>query len=140
MIKDRQSEPHYQHQNPIERHIQDLKWMMHGIMDQVGCPSGFCLLCILYVINLLNILSNSKGCILLTVVTGSQTNVFLCLDFHFWQEVFVEVPGGGEQLAHWCGLSHKQGDFLTHYILLEDTKQLVTWDNIRPAKDPLFPN
>ena len=24
-IKDQQSEPHYQHQNPIERHIQDLK-------------------------------------------------------------------------------------------------------------------
>ena len=36
-IKDRQLEPHYQHQNPIEQRIQDLKRMMHSIMDHVGC-------------------------------------------------------------------------------------------------------
>ena len=35
-IKDCQSEPHYQHQNPIEQHIQDLKHMMHSIMDHVA--------------------------------------------------------------------------------------------------------
>ena len=111
MIKDRQSEPHYQHQNPIERCIQDLKRMMHGIMDRVGCPPVYWLLCLLYVIGLLNILSNSKGCIPLTVVTGHIADISPYLDFHFWQEVFVEVPGGGEQLACWCGPSHKQGDF-----------------------------
>ena len=145
IIKDKQSEPHYQHQNPIERRIQDLKRMMHGIMDRVGCPPSFWLLCLLYVIHLLNVLSNSKGCIPLTVVTGTQTDISPYLDFHFWQEVFVEVPGGGgggggEQLAHWCGPSHKQGDFLTYFVLLEDTKQLVTHSNVRYAKDPLFPN
>ena len=52
----------------------------------------------------------------------------------------MEVPGGGEQLAHWCGPSHKQGDFLTYFVLLEDTKQLVTCSNARHAKDPLFSN
>ena len=52
----------------------------------------------------------------------------------------MEVPGGGEQLAHWCGPSHKQGDFLTYLVLLEDTKQLVTRSNVRYAKDSLFPN
>ena len=140
MIKDRQSKPHYQHQNPIERHIQDLKRILHGIMDQVGCPSGYWLLCLLYVIGLLNVLSNSKGCIPLTVVIGQITDISPYLDFHFWQEVFVEVPGGGEQLAHWCGPSHKQGDFLTYFILVDDTQQLVTCSNVRTAKDPLFPN
>ena len=54
--------------------------------------------------------------------------------------MFVEVPGGGEQLARWCGPSHKQGDFLTYLVLLADTKQLVTRSNVRTAKDPLFPN
>ena len=93
LIKDKQSEPHYQHQNPIERRIQDLKRMMHGIMDRVGCPPSFWLLCLLYVIHLLNVLSNSKGCIPLTVVTGTETDISPYLDFHFWQEVFVEVPG-----------------------------------------------
>ena len=140
MIKDRQSEPHYQHQNPIERRIQDLKCMMHGIMDRVGCPSVYWLLCLLYVIGLMNVLSNSKGCIPLTVVTGQITDISPYLDFHFWQEVFVEVPGGGEQLARWCGPSHKQGNFLTYVILLDDKKQLVTRSNVRTAKDPLFPN
>ena len=42
LIKDKQSKPHYQHQNPIEHHIQDLKQMMHGIMDCVGFPPSFC--------------------------------------------------------------------------------------------------
>ena len=140
IIKDKQSEPHNQHQNPIECRIQDLKRMMHGIMDRVGCPPPFWLLCLLYIIHMLNVLSNSKGCIPLTVVTGTQTDISPYLDFHFWQEVFVEVPGGGEQLAHWCSPSHKQGDFLTYFILLEDTKQLVTCSNVRYAKDPLFPN
>ena len=41
IIKDKQSKPHYQHQNPIERRIQDLKQMMHVIMDCVGCPLPF---------------------------------------------------------------------------------------------------
>ena len=36
LIKDKQSEPHYQHQNPIERRIQDIKRMMNGIMDHTG--------------------------------------------------------------------------------------------------------
>ena len=100
LIKDKQSKPHYQHQNPIKRHIQDLKRMMHGIMDRVGCPLSFWLLCLLYVIHLLNVLSNSKGYIPLTVVMGTQTDIPPYLDFHSWQEVFVEVAGGGEQLAH----------------------------------------
>ena len=74
------------------------------------------------------------------MVTGHITDISPYLDFHFWQEVFVEVPGGGEQLACWCGPSHKQGDFLTYFILLDDTKQLVTRSNVRTAKDSLFPN
>ena len=113
--------------------------MVHGIMDCIGCPAPYWLLCILYVIGLLNVLANSKRIIPLTVVAGTQTDVSPYLDFHFWQEVFVEVPGGGEQLACWCGPSHKQGDFLTYHVLLDNTKQLVTRSNVRPAKDPLFP-
>ena len=111
LIKDKQSEPHYQHQNPIKRCIQDVKRIIKGIMDRTGCPSSYWLLCLLYVVGLLNVLANSKGCIPLTVVTGLLTDVSPYLDFHFWQEVFVEVPGGGEQLARWCGPSHKQGVF-----------------------------
>ena len=118
IIKDKQCEQHYQHLNPTEHRILDLKRMMHSIMDRVGCPLPFWLLCMLYVIQLLSVLSNSKGCIHLTVATGTQTELSPYLDFHFRQDVFVEVPGGGENLAHWCGPSHNQGDFLTYFVLL----------------------
>ena len=62
-IKDRQSEPHYQHQNPIERRIQDVKRLTNNIMDRVGCPAGYWHLCTLFVISLLNHVVNVNGAI-----------------------------------------------------------------------------
>ena len=50
------------------------------------------------------------------------------------------TPRRGEQLACWCRPSYKQGDFLTYFVLLEDTQQLVARSNVHAAKDPLFPN
>ena len=47
LIEDHQSEPHYQHQNPIEHQIQDMKCIMHGIMNHVACPVPYWLLCCL---------------------------------------------------------------------------------------------
>ena len=139
-IKDCQLEPFYQNQNPIVRCIQDIKCMVKSIMDHVGCPPTIWLLCTLYVIGLLNVLVNSKGVIPLQAITGYHIDIFPYLDFHFWGEVFVEDPRGGEQLACWCGPSHKQGDFLTYHVLLSDTQQLVTHSNVCHAKDALFPN
>ena len=139
-IKDHQSEPHHQHQNPVERRIQDIKHTVKSIMDQVACPSGYWLLCTLYVIGLLNVLVNSKGLIPLQVITGYQVDILPYLDFHFWEEVFVEDPRVGEQLACWCGPSTKVGDFLTYNVILNDTQQFVTRSNVRHAKDALFPN
>mmetsp|Transcript_20329 Transcript_20329/g.42624 ORF Transcript_20329/g.42624 Transcript_20329/m.42624 type:complete len:1867 (-) Transcript_20329:137-5737(-) len=140
LIGDRQSEPHYQHQNPAERRIQDLKRTVNGIMDRVGCPADHWLLCLLYVVDLFNVLANSKGEIPKSQVTGEMTDVSPYLDYHFYQEIFVENPKGGEQLARWCGPTSKIGDSLTYWVLLNDTKKLVARSNIRPAKDPLFPN
>ena len=139
-IKDRQSEPYYQHQNPIKRCIQDVKRMVKSIMDRIGCPSIIWLLCTLYVIGLLNVLVNSKSVIPLQAVTSYHIDISPYLDFHFWEEVFVEDPRGGKQLACWCGPSHKQGDFLTYHVLLSDTQHLVTRSNVHHTKDALFPN
>ena len=63
MVKGCQSEPHYQHQNPIEHHIQDVKKLSNNIMDCVGCPANYWLLCTLFVISLLNVLINANGAI-----------------------------------------------------------------------------
>ena len=94
----------------------------------------------MYVVGLLNHLMYSKGYIPKTVLTGEITDVSPYLHYHFWQEIFVESPKGCEQLAYWCGLAEKQGDFLTYHILLRDTEQLVQCSNVCPVKDSLFPN
>ena len=140
-IKDRQSEPHYEHQNPVERHIQDVKRMSNNIMDRVGCPSGYWLLCTLFVIGLLNHLVNVNSVVPMTVVTGEITDVSPYLSFHFWQEVFFEQPGKqGEALGRWVGVAHNKGDKLTYLVLTNDTKQVIARSNVRAAKDSLFPN
>ena len=141
LIKDAQSEPHYEHQNPAERRIQDVKRMTHTIMDRVGCPSKFWLLCQLFVISLLNVLATSRGTIPLAVVTGEAVDVSAFLTFHFWQEVFFEEPNThDERLGRWVGVAQSTGDALTYYVLSNDTQQLLVRSNVRAAKDPVFPN
>ncbi len=141
-IDDRQSEPEYQHQNPAERQIQDVKRMMNNVMDRTGCPQRWWLLVALFVIMLKNHLPNSHGEIPLTKVSGRIPDVSKFMHFHFWQEVFVEShkEGKKEELARWVMPAENTGDELTYMVLLEDTEQLVPRSNVRPAKDPLYPN
>ena len=87
-------------------------------MDCVGCQAHWWLLCMTYLVGLLNPLTNSKGYIPKTVLTGEVMDVSPYLDYHVWQEIFAEDPKCGEQLAYWCGPAEKQGDFLTYNILL----------------------
>ena len=85
MIRDSQSEPHYQHQNPAEHRIQDVKRMTSSIMDHVGCQAHWWLLCMTYVVGLLNHLKNSKGYIPKTVLTGETMDISPYLDYHFYR-------------------------------------------------------
>ena len=140
LVKDRQSEPHYQHQDPIERHIQNVKRISQNIMDRTGCPAKFWLLCFLFVISLLNCLVNKNGEIPKSLVTGEVTDVSPFLTFHFWQEVFFEQPDKTEQLGRWVGVAENVGDTLTYFVLTNDTEKVIARSNVRAAKDPLFPN
>ena len=141
-IKDRQSEPHYEHQNPVERGIQDLKRITNNIMDRVGCPAGYWLLCTLFVASLLNHLVNVNGVVPKSVITNQVTDVSAFLTFHFWQEVFYEDSNAPnkEKLGRWVGVATKQVDVLTYLVLTNDTKRIVVRSGVRPAKDPQFPN
>jgi len=139
-IRDRQSEPHYQHQNPIERRIQDVKKLTNGIMDRVGCPRSLWLLCTL-LIGLLNHVVNSSGAIPHSVVTREMTDVSAYLSFHFYQEVLFEEPDHApERLGWWVGVAAKHGDALTYLVLTQDTHQVVVRSNVPSASDPMFPN
>jgi hypothetical protein len=57
-IKDFQSEPHHQDQNFAERKIGDTKRLTDTIMDCTGTQVSFWLLCLLYVVFLLNHLAS----------------------------------------------------------------------------------
>ena len=141
-IKDGQSEPEYQHQNPAERAVQNVKRNMNNVMDRTGCPSYWWLLAATFVLMLLNHLPAANGEIPLTKVTGQIPDVSKFMHFHFWQEVFVEShkPDKREELARWCYPADNVGDELTYMVLLTETNQLVPRSNVRPAKDPLYPN
>ena len=142
-IDDGQSEPEYQHQNPAERKIQDVKKMANSMMDRTGCPAQYWLLATLLTIALFRIIPNANGDIPYTVSTGQVPDISKFTVFHFWQEVFVEKHGSKsheEELARWCYPAEHCGDEMTHMVLLEKTQQLVARSNVRPARDPLYPN
>ena len=140
-IQDKQSEPYYQHQNPVERRMQDVKRMTNNIMDRTGCPGKYWLICMLYVVGLLNVLANAKGEIPNTVLTGEVTDVSPYIDYHFWQPVFYEDhTDEKEKLGRWCGPTDRIGDALTYWVLTNDTHRLIARSNIRPAQDAMFPN
>jgi hypothetical protein len=59
-IKDFQSESHHQHQNFAEQHIQEVKKLSNTLLDRTGSSSSLRLLCVQYVVYLLNRLSTDS--------------------------------------------------------------------------------
>lgn len=47
----------YQHQNPIEHQIQNLKQLLKNTIDHTGTPAKFWLLCLFFLIGLCNVLA-----------------------------------------------------------------------------------
>ena len=82
-IDDSQSEPYCEWQNPAERKIQDVKRITKNIMDRTGAPSKVTLLCILFVIGLLNHMVNADGVIPHSVFHGVQTDISPLHDLPF---------------------------------------------------------
>ena len=60
--------------------------------------------------------------------------------FHCWQEVFVQLPDGGEEEACWAVPAPDAGDKLTHLVVLKETDNLAPRSNVHAAKDPLHPD
>jgi hypothetical protein len=82
-IKEFQSEPHHQHQNYAERKIGDTKRLTDAFMDHTGTQAHFWLLCLLYVVFLLNHLAsdNLGGLTPPEVATGQRPDISALLKF-----------------------------------------------------------
>ena len=142
------SEPHHQQQNPVERHVQEIKKMTNSFMDRHNTPSAFWLLCTLFCIGLHNHLAlpslgnkTPEG-----MFTHTTADISKYIQFHWWEPVYFRQWEHGfpsdspEKVGLWCGPSDDCGDILTYQILDVDTLQVVHRSAIRSAKDSANPN
>jgi len=64
--------------------------------------------------------------------TGQTPDISGLLDCYFWDKViYYDPPSEGEKVGRWMGRAHNYGDTLCHWILTEDTEQLIVRGTIR---------
>jgi hypothetical protein len=148
-IKDFQCEPYQQHQNFAERKIGDTKRLTDStIMDRTGTPAKLWLLCLLYVVFLMNHLASSSldGVTPMEKATGQRLDTSPLLNFHWYEPVLYadeahSFPSESyEKSGCWVGIAKTKGDTLTYQILTDDTAQLITCSAVRKRHDANNPN
>jgi hypothetical protein len=146
-IRNWQSEPYKQQQNPAERRFQTVKCVTNNVLDHTGAPAYTWLLCLMYVCFVLNhIYNQTVNSVPITLATG-QPDISPLLHFHFWQKVNYrreEHSGGSfpsdspELIGHWVGIFEHVGHSMTYKILTEHNK-VVPHSAIRAVdNDMLF--
>ena len=139
-IKDWQSEPYHQNQNPAEGRYRTIKAWTNTIMNRTGAPANYWLLCMTYVCYLLNHMScqSLNGEIPLTKLYGVTPDISILLIYTFNQSVFYashnqDFPSASEEkLAVWVGFGEHVGDALTHKLLDLNTSKIVYRSAVRP--------
>ena len=94
-IKQQRSEPHQQNQNYAEQRIQDFKSTTNSIMDCTGTPSRLWLLCLLYVVYLLNhmAVNSLEGKTPMEVAHNQIPDISALLSFRWYEPVYFSSPG-----------------------------------------------
>jgi hypothetical protein len=102
-------------------------------MDRTGTQSHFWLLCLLYVVFLLNHLAFDAlgGLTPIEVATGQRPDISALLQFCWFEPVLYSVDhsfatDSPEKAGCWVGIAETQGDALTYLILTDDTQQVIT--------------
>ena len=149
-IGDWQSKPYYEHQNPAERRYQNVKHTANVVLDRTGAPAHTWLLCLLYVVFVLNCLSvESLGWKTPhQVLFGEMPDISELFQFEFWEPVYFAT---GEQLSYasspsfpsatpegkgrFVGFSETVGDKFTYKILTDDTQKIIYRSAVRTARD-----
>jgi len=148
MIDDMQSEPHHQHQNPAERHIQEVKKLTNRLLDRTGAPKSMWLLCALFVVSLLNVLAQeSLGWQSPTYKAFARLpDISPYLAFYWWEPVYyLDHNAGGfpstkERLGRIVGVSENCGDLMTWQVLDVETLRVTDHSELRSARTSIFPN
>jgi hypothetical protein len=117
-------------------------------MDCTGTPATYWLLCLFYVIFLLNHMSSDAlgGITPIEEATGTKGNISPLLTFHWWEPVLYQAkescssfPSESREKADtWVGIAETKGDIFTYLVLTSDTKEVITRSNVRSGKDPII--
>jgi hypothetical protein len=116
-------------------------------MDRTGTQASFWLLCLLYVVFLLNHLASDAlgGLTPIEVATGQHPDISALLQFRWFEPVLYYVDhsfaaDSPEKSGCWVGITETQGDAFTYLILTDDTQKVITRSTVHSALDPADPN
>ena len=143
-IQQRTSEPHYEWQNPAERHIQEVKAAANALMDEANAPPELWYLACYHATQVLNIIAKEgetttpyEKCL------GETPDRSSFIQFHFMQPVLYRTnssfPDSKERLAHWITSAEHCGDALTYIIRDAESGELLVRSVMR-AIDKNHPN
>ena len=143
LIKDWQSEPHNQHQNPAERRYQDAKRMANTLLDKTGAPPSLWFLALSYVCMILNHTANASinHAIPMQVLTGVTPDISSLLQFDWYEPVYFKTEESHfpsmskEQSGRIVGISEHVGHALTFMILTNDTQKIIHQSVVQTATD-----
>ena len=140
-IRDEFSEPYNQQQNPVEsRAIKYLKEHVHALLDRTGAPDAAWYHAAKYLCEIHSILSNKHlpdGMTPKQFRSGVTTDISPWLQFQFYQAgLYLDNedswPSSKERACYWLGVSENIGDYLTYWILDDQTKQVLARSVVRP--------
>jgi len=142
-IQDWQSEPHHQHQNPVERKIQDVKRTTNRIMHRTGTPAECWLLAVLYVCFLLNHMAPPVLAWRTPIecMTGRTPDISPLLRFQWYEPVYYRVSEAAfpsdskEARGRFVGIAEHVGHAMTFKILTDDTRKVIYRSEVRSAMD-----
>ena len=134
------TEPDHPEQNPAEHRIKTVKHTTSKIMDRTGAPVFLWLLCLLYVVYLLNWVAMDAlgGRTPIEVALGETPDISALLQFDFYKPVLYHDPEGSsfpdttKKPGQFMGIAENKGDNLTYWILT-DNKQVIARSVVHPA-------
>ena len=112
--------------------------MMNTILDRSGAPPEMWLLCLLFIVYLMNRLAVDSlgGKSPIEAAFNQVPDISPLLAFWWYQPVYYQSYDKGfpsktnEKLGRWVGVAVSKGDLMTFWIMDETTQMVVACSNV----------
>ena len=141
-IDDWQSEPHFHHQNFVERMIQELKKFANWVLNWSDAPAAAWFAAFEYVTFIMN--RTAKESLNwrtpVEALTGQTPDISMLLHFTFWEPVFIKnYKGSGknfpsestEIIVRFIGYAEDVGHSCTFKVFNEETQEILYRSSLR---------